>query len=85
MTTQTDKQLVNQLHRIKGQIEGVERMIEKCRDCEDVVMQLMAARSSIEKVALKILSAETNSCLRSKSKADKMRLEKVAATLFKYT
>jgi len=80
-----DKQVINQLHRIKGQIEGIERMIKSCRSCEDVVMQLMAARSSIEKVALKILAEETDSCTRSKNKKDQERLQQIATTLFKYT
>lgn len=85
MTNEDDKLITNQLHRIKGQLDGVEHMIEECRNCEDVIMQLMAARSSIEKVALKLLKEETNSCVRSKSKADQERLQKVASTLFKYT
>jgi DNA-binding FrmR family transcriptional regulator len=85
MSETTDSQLVNQLHRIKGQIAGVEKMIEECRSCEDVVMQLMAARSSIEKVALNILSEETDSCVRSKSKEKQQRIKSLAKTLFKYT
>ncbi|MFA5031147.1 MAG: metal-sensitive transcriptional regulator [Patescibacteria group bacterium] len=85
MTQTDDTQLVNQLHRIKGQIVGVEKMIEECRSCEDVVMQLMAARSSIERVVLNILSEETDSCVRSKSKEKQKRIKSLVKTLFKYT
>lgn len=85
MTDSTDKQIKDQLHRIKGQIEGVEKMIEKCRSCDDVIMQLMAARSSLEKVAVKLIEDETNSCVSSKNKKDQMRLKRMATTLFKYT
>lgn len=85
MQKEKDTQIVNQLHRIKGQIAGIEKMISDCRPCEDVVMQLMAARSSIEKVALKVLSEETDSCMRSKEKKNQERLKSLAKTLFKYT
>ncbi len=83
--TDTDKQLINQLHRAQGQLDGVERMISECRSCEDVVMQLMAARSSIERLTIKLLEDETQSCLKSKNKNEVKRLHKVAETLFKYT
>lgn len=85
MNEKTDNTIINQLHRIQGQLDGVERMVSECRSCEDVVMQLMAARASIEKVAVKILSEETDSCVRSKNKQDQERLKKIATTLFKYT
>lgn len=85
MQKDTDSPLVNQLHRIKGQIAGIEKMITECRSCEDVVMQLMAARSSIERVALNILSEETDSCMRSKQKKDQERIKSLAKALFKYT
>lgn len=85
MTNTSDKQLKNQLHRIKGQIEGVERMMDECKSCEDVLMQLMATRSSIEKVALRVLSEETDSCVHSKNPKDKERIKKIAETLFKYS
>ncbi|MFZ6035653.1 MAG: metal-sensitive transcriptional regulator [Patescibacteria group bacterium] len=85
MTTHTDKELINQLHRAQGQLDGVERMMSECRSCEDVVMQLMAARSSIERLTVKLLEEETQSCLKSKNRSEVQRLQKVAATLFKYT
>jgi len=85
MAKKDDKQITNQLHRIKGQLDGVERMVAECRNCEDILMQLMAARSSIEKVALKLLSEETESCVRAKDKESRLKLKNLASTLFKYT
>jgi DNA-binding FrmR family transcriptional regulator len=85
MKENSDKQLIQQLHRIKGQIDGVERMIGECKSCDAVVMQLMAARSSLEQVTLKLLSEETDSCVKSNNKKDLEKIKKIASTLFKYT
>lgn len=82
MATQT---LQSHLHRVQGQLAAVERMMADCRPCNDIVMQLMAARSSIEKLTLKILSEETDLCLRSAKREDQARIKDVASTLFKYT
>lgn len=80
-----DKDILNSLHRTQGQLEGVERMLEKKRDCSDVVMQLMAARSSLERIAVKLLEGETRICLKSQKKEDQRRIKELAITLFKYT
>lgn len=77
--------VLNHLHRIQGQLRAVERMMRDCKPCNDVVMQLMAARSSIEKLTLNILSEETDLCLRSKKREDHARIKDMASTLFKYT
>mgnify|MGYP006301219663 CR=1 FL=1 len=81
----TDKQLIHHIHRIQGQLDGVEKMIAECRACDDVVMQLMAIRSSVEKLSLNILRQETKSCLKPGNRAKVRELDKIAATLFKYT
>lgn len=78
-----ENDILNRIHRVQGQLAGVERMMEKCRACDDVVMQLMAARSSIEKITLKLIEDETKACM--KNKSDTAKLKRVAATLFKYT
>ncbi len=82
MSSQT---VLNHIHRAQGQLAAVERMMRDCRSCSDVVMQLMAAKSSIEKLALRVLSEETDLCLRSNKREDRARIKEVATTLFKYT
>ncbi len=82
---QADKQLIHHIHRIQGQLDGVEKMIADCRACDDVVMQLMAIRSSVEKLLLKILRQEAKSCLKPRNRAKIRELDKIAVTLFKYT
>lgn len=44
----------HQIKRVVGQMNGVVNMIDEHRDCEAVVTQLMAIRSSIDKVIAQI-------------------------------
>ena len=51
------------LRRVEGQIRGVQRMIEENRACEDVVVQLMAIRAAVEKVATGLVNSYLDECL----------------------
>jgi len=41
------KKIVNRLKRIKGQVEGIERLIEKDEDCIKTLQTLAACRGAI--------------------------------------
>jgi DNA-binding FrmR family transcriptional regulator len=57
------KQLLNRLRRIRGQVDGVERMIEDDRYCIDVLTQISAAQAALDKVALGLLDDHTRHCV----------------------
>ncbi|WP_224654091.1 metal-sensitive transcriptional regulator [Escherichia coli] len=44
-----DDKVINRLKRIEGQIKGILRMIEEGKDCKEVVTQLSASRSAIDR------------------------------------
>lgn len=46
--SENKKSLVNRLNRIIGQINGVKKMIEEDRPCEQIFIQMMAISSSIK-------------------------------------
>lgn len=75
------------LHRIIGQLRGLERMITEKRDCEDIITQLMACRASLEKLGILILSDESSYCFIGKDNPEKklQHLEKITNKLFKLT
>lgn len=60
-TTQQDP-VVTQLNRIQGQIAGIAKMYTDDRACTDVVHQILAARSSLGKVARELLTTEASRC-----------------------
>ncbi len=55
--------LLARLRRIEGQVRGLQRMLEEGRVCEDVLTQLMAARSSLDQVGLLIMDHHIEHCL----------------------
>jgi CsoR family transcriptional regulator, copper-sensing transcriptional repressor len=55
--------LVKRLHRIEGQVRGVERMVEDERYCIDILTQIAAATTALESVAFKILDEHVNHCV----------------------
>jgi len=66
--------ILTRLRRIEGQIRGIHRMLEQDRVCEDIVTQLMAARSSLDQVGLLIIDQHIDRCLVSdRSSADALR------------
>ena len=55
--------IVNRLSRIEGHIRSVKKMVEEGRDCSDVLIQLSAVRSAIDKVGRVVLEDHLESCL----------------------
>ncbi len=55
--------LVKRLHRIEGQVRGIERMVEDDRYCIDILTQIAAVSTALEAVALKILDDHVRHCV----------------------
>ena len=55
--------LVKRLHRIEGQVRGIEKMVVDDRYCIDVLTQISAAQAALDKVALGLLDEHARSCV----------------------
>ena len=55
--------ITKRLHRIEGQVRGIERMVEDGRYCIDILDQISAITTALEKVALQILDGHVNHCV----------------------
>ena len=55
--------LIKRLHRIEGQVRGIERMVEEERYCVDILTQISAVSTALESVALKLLQEHVNHCV----------------------
>ena len=55
--------LVKRLHRIEGQVRGLERMVEEDRYCIDVLTQVSAVTTALESLALRILDDHVQHCV----------------------
>jgi DNA-binding FrmR family transcriptional regulator len=55
--------LVKRLHRIEGQVRGIEKMLEDDRYCIDILTQISAVTTALESVAFRILDDHVNHCV----------------------
>src|SRR5579864_3316404 len=61
---QTSKnELLARLARIKGQVGGIERMVEQDRYCIDILTQISAIQAALDKVALGLLDGHARTCV----------------------
>jgi DNA-binding FrmR family transcriptional regulator len=57
------KSILNRLKRLEGQIRGLQSMIEQDKDCEEILTQVMAAKSALDQVGLHIIRHAMHECL----------------------
>lgn len=57
MSQSQTQDILNRLSRIEGHVRAIRQMVEAHRDCPDVLLQIAAVRSALNKVA-KILLKE---------------------------
>ncbi len=71
----TDDECLKRVHRIKGQIEGVEKMVKNEKGCLETVQQVIAAKNALSGLAVQILYRE--SCKIESKEKRKQILEKI--------
>ncbi|MBM7583577.1 DNA-binding FrmR family transcriptional regulator [Bacillus pakistanensis] len=59
-----DKQVINRIKRAQGQISGVLRMMEQGEDCKDVITQMSAAKTALERSIGLIVSMNLVECVK---------------------
>lgn len=57
------KQLTNRIHRIIGQMNGIEKMIEENRYCGDVLIQVAAIEKALQSFGYIILQRHLETCV----------------------
>ncbi len=55
--------LAKRLHRIEGQVRGIERMVADDRYCIDILTQIGAVSTALESLAFVILDEHVNHCV----------------------
>ncbi len=56
--------LHNRLKRVDGQIKALDRMIEQDVPCEDIIIQINAAKTALHKIGQVVLEGHLNHCVR---------------------
>jgi DNA-binding FrmR family transcriptional regulator len=57
------KDIQNRLKRIEGQVKGVQKMIETDSNCKDILIQIAAIRSAMNKVGGIVLENYAKNCI----------------------
>ena len=57
------KAITNRLSRIEGHVRSIKTMVDDDRDCSDILIQIAAVRSAINKVGRLVLEDHLESCL----------------------
>ena len=55
--------IIKRLHRIEGQVRGIERMVNEERYCIDILTQISALTSALEAVAVGLLDDHLRHCV----------------------
>lgn len=75
--------IISRLNRIAGQVQGVKRMIEDDKYCDDVLIQLSAINKSIKSLANLILEKHMYSCVLTNIQNGNTDILSEVANLFK--
>lgn len=77
------KKLLARIHKIQGQVSGIEKMIINDKYCDDVLIQLSAIDKSIKSLANVILDEHMHTCLVECIKNNELKEIDNIVTLFK--
>lgn len=71
------KKVLNRLRRTEGQIRGIQKMIEEEKECIDIITQLSAVRSSIDRAMGLIVAENLKSCFENPESDPQEQAEKL--------
>lgn len=58
-----NKNVINRLARIEGQVKSLRAMVESGRDCSEVLIQVAAARAALDQAGRLILEDHMEHCI----------------------
>ena len=65
------------LKRSEGQLRGIQKMIEEDRECSDILTQLLAVRSSVDRVIEMVITENLTDCLENPADDPKKQRERI--------
>ncbi|MGA9451246.1 MAG: metal-sensitive transcriptional regulator [Verrucomicrobiia bacterium] len=67
------RDLTVRLRKIKGQIEGIEKMVEADAGCSDVLMQVVSARQALKSFSERVIESHMRACIESTASRSESR------------
>ena len=72
---------ITRLKRSEGQLRGIQKMIEEDRDCMDIITQLSAVRSSVDRVMELLITENLMECINNPIKNPDEQKEKMEKSI----
>jgi DNA-binding FrmR family transcriptional regulator len=69
--------VINRIKRARGQLDGVLRMLEEGRECEDVVTQLAAVSRALDRAGFAIVATGLQQCLANGDDVDSLDVKRM--------
>lgn len=76
-----DQSMVNRMKRVEGQIRGIQKMMDEEQNCKDIITQLTAVRSAIDRTIGIIVSENLVECISKSDEEDTQKLIQEAVNL----
>ncbi|GEO67943.1 metal-sensitive transcriptional regulator [Levilactobacillus spicheri] len=80
MAQTTATKLKNRLRRTDGQLQGILKMVDEGRDCQDILTQLAAVRSGVERIMGVVVAENVKQCVDEDQLSDQQQ-EQLATAL----
>ena len=64
LSDQEHRDVLNRLARIEGQVRGLQRMVEDDKYCVDILTQISAVTTALDRVGLRVLDSHVQGCVR---------------------
>ena len=58
------RSLLNRLARVEGQVGGIRRLVEEDAYCVEILTQISAVTTALDRVGLKLLEGHVQGCVR---------------------
>lgn len=80
-----EKDLINRLNRIEGQVRGISAMVRNNRYCTDILVQVSAVQSALNSFSKVLLTSHMRSCVVDdiKNGREKEAIEELCETIKK--
>ena len=76
------KDIQNRLKRVEGQVKGIEKMVDNDAECKDILIQIAAIRSAINKVGTIILENYAKHCfVETEKDSSESKIDDLVSTL----
>lgn len=80
------KNIIKRLRTLKGHVAGIEKMVDEEKSCEDILIQIAAIKSSINKIGNIIVENHALDCLLDDGEEiDREKAQRIIKTLINHS